>query len=63
MQTVMETACSGIATLVLGGILQFSGFDETAAVQTEQVQRLGICEDLAQRTQLVRRVGVAGQRK
>lgn len=26
MQTVMETACSGIATLVLGGILQFSGF-------------------------------------
>ena len=35
----------------------------TAAVQTEQVQRLGICEDLAQRTQLVRRVGVAGQRK
>ena len=35
MQTVMETACSGIATLVLGGILQFSGFDETAAVQTE----------------------------
>ena len=34
-----------------------------AAVQTEQVQRLGICEDLAQRTQLVRRVGVAGQRK
>ena len=35
----------------------------TAAVQTEQVQRLGICEDLAQRTQLVRRVDVAGQRK
>ena len=35
----------------------------TAAVQTEQVQRLGICEDLAQRTQLVRRIGVAGQRK
>ena len=34
-----------------------------AAVQAEQVQRLGICEDLAQRTQLVRRVGVAGQRK
>ena len=35
----------------------------TAAVQTEQVQRLGIREDLAQRTQLVRRVGIAGQRK
>ena len=34
-----------------------------AAVQTEQVQRLGVCEDLAQRTQLVRRIGVAGQRE
>lgn len=36
MQTVMETVCSGLATLVLGAILEFSGFDETMAVQTEE---------------------------
>lgn len=36
IQTVMETVCSGLATLVLGGILELSGFDETAAVQTEE---------------------------
>lgn len=35
MQTVMETVCSGLATMLLGFILQVSGFDESAAVQTE----------------------------
>lgn len=35
MQTVMETACSGLATMVLGTILEISGFDETSAVQTQ----------------------------
>lgn len=35
LQTVMETVCSGLATMVLGTILEFSGFDEAAAEQTE----------------------------
>lgn len=35
IQTIMETICSGLATFVLGAILQFTGFDETAMQQTE----------------------------
>lgn len=35
MQNVMETLCSGLATMVLGGILQLSGFDKMSQVQTE----------------------------
>lgn len=35
LQTVMETICSGTATMLLGFILQLAGFDETQAVQTD----------------------------
>lgn len=36
LQTIMETICSGLSTLVLGTILQFTGFNEAAASQTPE---------------------------
>ncbi len=36
LQTIMETICSGLSTLLLGAILQLTGFNENAVSQTQE---------------------------